>query len=109
MSDAFSRAATALHADSNIGSAATYTPAATRVGLAAVSARAIISQPTEAISGFGGPGLDASKRVASILVSALPFAPIHGDSITVGADTWLVASVEKDVEATAYTLTLAST
>ena len=99
MSDAFSRAATALHADSNIGSAATYTPAATRVGLAAVSARAIISQPTEAISGFGGPGLDASKRVASILVSA----------ITVGADTWLVASVEKDVEATAYTLTLAST
>lgn len=109
MSDAFAQAAATLHADPNMSRAITYTPAASRTGLTAQSIRGIFSRPTDADPGLGSRGMMLAPVTVSILLAALPYPPLKGDTVTNGTTTWRVDRAERDLEETEATLVLVVT
>jgi hypothetical protein len=109
MSDAFSRAATAVHGDKNLSRAITYTPAATRTGLAAQTIRGVFSRPIEPDQGMGGRGMMLAPVSVSILLASLPYPPLKGDTVTDGTTTWRVDRVERDLENLEATCVLVAT
>lgn len=82
---------------------ATYTPRASRGLGAPVTVNVILSAMFDA-TGF--PGRVTSGRSCSIAAASLPYPPMRQDSVSVGAESYTVASAEADVELAVYNLVL---
>ena len=103
---AFATMLSALHADPNIGTDATFTRAAdgTRVAV-----RISLVRPSDQVPGFGSTGARAGSVTADVLANDLAgIAPRRGDTLLVGATTYRVDDVERDPLVLTYRLTLAA-
>lgn len=108
MTDAFTRATAALHADPNLSRPVTYTPAAAR-SLPATECRAVFSGELRADAGPGLGGAITQARTCSIALAALAYQPARGDAIIDGDNTWRLEAAERDIEQTQWSLTLSRT
>lgn len=100
---AFAAAMASLHADANIGSGAEFR----RPPLAWVPVRIVLSQPADAVPGFGAPGgraggIEAILRAAEIV----GFVPQRGDELRIGGRARSVAEARPDALGITWRLVL---
>jgi hypothetical protein len=93
----FDTALATLHADANMGMAASFR----RPPYTWTAVRVILSQPTDAMGGRISGTLTAELRAAAITVT-----PQAGDELRIGATTYTVQSPERDALGLSWTLTL---
>jgi hypothetical protein len=96
---AFAAALRTLHADANMGTAASFR----RPPYTWQACRVILSQPTD-ITGTARAG----SLQAEIRAEAITDEPQRGDELRIGADTYTVEDTERDVLALSWRLTLSS-
>lgn len=87
----FDDAATALFDDSNLGEAATYTPQ----GGSAVAVTVVLARPDKRLD-LGVAGINVPSWTADIRVSELPSGARKGDTLDVGADSFIVRRIERE-------------
>jgi hypothetical protein len=95
----FATALATLHADANIGTAASFR----RPPYTWQPCRVIVSQPTNEFGAVRAGSLQAELRAAAITDT-----PQRGDELRIGADTYTVEDTERDVLALSWRLTLSS-
>jgi len=100
MSDAFAAALSALHADPNLSSAATWSRGGSSADL-----RVILSAPN-IIQAVATAGVVDADAMAMVPVSALAQAPRAGDGLAVGTTAYTIVSVERDAERITWSLGL---
>ncbi len=88
---AFDDAAAALFADANLGTDATYTPQ----GGSAVAVTVMLARPDKQV-GVGVIGVNVPSWIADIRVSELPSGAGKGDTLDVGADSFIVRRIERE-------------
>lgn len=98
---AFSAALAALHRDPNLSVACTYTQAGTPY-----AARGVRGQPVEPTFGASGGGSITPRQQLDIAIVDLPVEAKRGDLVAIGAQSFVVQTVERDVEALTWRLTL---
>jgi hypothetical protein len=94
---AFDTALTTLHADTNLGTAASFR----RPPYTWQSVRVILSQPTDIIG-----TARAGMMQAEIRAAAITDTPQKGDEMRIGATTYAVEDTEGDVLGLSWKLTL---
>jgi hypothetical protein len=120
---AFTRALSALHADANLSVACTWAPGWGRDAARALVAdlvagtvslsidgtavRGVRAQPQDAAFGAGG-GLGAitPRETLDLAIADLPAVAMRDDLAVIGAESFIVERVERDVEALTWRLTL---
>jgi len=103
---AFAAALAAVHADTNIGM-----PADVRRPPGPwVSARVVLSRPTDTIGGLGGLGTRAGSLAATILAGDIaPLEPQRGDEVLLNGTVHRVDDAERDPLGLSWRLILAET
>jgi hypothetical protein len=96
---AFATMLATLHADANLGTAASFR----RPPYAWQACRVILSSPTDALGNVRAGTVTADIRAADITDT-----PQRGDELRIGATVYTVEDAERDVLALSWRLTLSS-